>query len=87
MEIMQVRIYGKRGCHLCLEAAHLLDRLRPEWQFEVEYIDIEEDADLRDKFRCQIPVITFNGGQRVALRVTEARLRRALKLASQRQRA
>lgn len=81
---MLIRVYGRAGCHLCLEAAHLLDRLRDTAEFTVEYIDIDNDPALLEKFRCQIPVVSFNGGQRVALRITEERLRRALRLAIQR---
>jgi glutaredoxin len=82
---MLIRLYGRAGCHLCQEAAHLLDRLRETADFTVEYIDIDSNPLLQEKFRCQIPVVSFNGGQRVALRITEERLQRALRLAQKRE--
>jgi thiol-disulfide isomerase/thioredoxin len=82
---MLVQIYGREGCHLCLEAAQLVAKLRQENEFNVEYIDIDSSPDLSCQFRCSIPIVTFNGGQRVALRISEERLRRALRLALQRE--
>jgi glutaredoxin len=76
--ILQVRLYGKPGCCLCDECEELLHRLQNEYSFTLEKHNIEDDAVLRESWRCHIPVVTVNYRQRVALRVTEERLRRAL---------
>ena len=80
---LYVRLYSRPGCCLCDEAAHMLEQLRAEFHFHLEYINIDGDPVLQQKFCCQIPVITMNGGNRVALRITPERLRRALRRASQ----
>jgi glutaredoxin len=75
---LQVRLYGKPGCCLCDECEEILRRLQNEYSFALEKHNIEDDAVLRERWRCHIPVVTVNHRQRVALRVTEERLRRAL---------
>lgn len=77
-----VVLYGHEKCCLCHEAAAMLSTLHHEYSFEVEKIDVLAD----EKYailRCQIPVVTIDGSNRVALRITTARLRRAFERASQ----
>ncbi len=75
---MNVVLYGKMGCCLCDECEILLRVLQPEFGFVLQKIDIESDAVLRERWKFQIPVVTFNGRQRLALRISEARVRRSL---------
>ena len=62
----------------------MLQQLRADYQFELELINIDHDPVLKEKLCCQIPVVTINGGNRVALRITPTRLRRAFERARQR---
>lgn len=80
-----VRLYGKPDCCLCDQAAELLDKLREQYEFVVERVNIEQDPALKEKLAAQIPVITIDGGNRVALNITEERLQRAFKRALQAQ--
>ncbi len=75
---LQVVLYGKPGCCLCDECESLLRGLQSEFGFTLQKIDISRDETLRERWKCHIPVVTVNGHNRVALRITEARLRRAL---------
>ena len=77
---MIVRLYGRPGCCLCDDAEAMLRELRGEFDFQVEKINID-DTDLRERWRCHIPVITFDGSHRLALRITPQRLRRSLERA------
>lgn len=79
-----VVLYGRAGCCLCDEAENLLLTLRPEFDFTLHKIDIDTDSVLLSTFRCQIPVVTIDGGNRVALRVTRERLIRAFHQARRR---
>jgi glutaredoxin len=81
MKQLHVRLYSKPDCHVCGEAISLLESLRGDFDFWVEKINIEEDPALKDRLGRQIPIVTIDGGNRVALRVTEERLRRAFKKA------
>lgn len=85
-----VVIYSRPGCCLCDRAEDILLALQEEFAsgefaFSLRKVNIDDDETLRQKFCCQIPVVMINGGNRVALRVTEERLRRAFYLAAKRQ--
>ncbi len=69
-------LYGKPGCHLCEDAAAILDSLSPEglrWR----HVDIEGDAGLFERFRHSIPVIEIEGGPTLDWPTTRERVRRA----------
>ena len=40
-----ITIYSRHGCHLCDDAENVLESMREELNFEIEVIDIDEDAD------------------------------------------
>ena len=82
---LNVRLYTRRGCHLCDDVHSLIEAVRDEFEFALQIIDIDSDPILQSDFGCSIPVVTINGGNRVALRVNEERLRRALSQAQQRE--
>lgn len=62
----------------------MLEQLHAEFDFVLQHVNIDEDPVLKQKLRCQIPVVTINGGNRVALRITQPRLRRAFQRVLQR---
>lgn len=78
---LHVRLYGRPGCHLCNDAAHLLNTLHSEFDFWVERINIDDDPVICDKLNDHIPVVTINGGNRVQEPVNTDKLRRAFKRA------
>jgi hypothetical protein len=78
---LHVRLYGRPGCTLCNDAAHVLNTLHGDFDFWVERINIDDDLPIREKLNDHIPVVTINGGNRVQEPVTEERLRRAFKRA------
>jgi len=81
MKQLHVRLYSKPDCAVCGEAIALLESLRGDFDFWVDKINIEEDPALKDRLGRQIPIVTIDGGNRVATQVTEERLRRAFKKA------
>ncbi len=81
-----VVLYSRPGCCLCNRAADLLTLLGREFPHELRIVDIDADPTLREKWRCHIPVIFIDGSHRVALRITEERLRRAFSRAVQKRR-
>ena len=46
-------LYSRPGCHLCDLAASLLDRLEISWR----EVNIEEDAELEERYGLEIPVV------------------------------
>ena len=77
MPTLHIRLYSKPGCHLCENAKLLLDEARADFDFLLEEINIEEDPALTERLGTQIPVITFDGGNRVAGQISDEKLRRA----------
>ena len=56
-----VTIYSRLGCHLCDDAEKVLESLREELNFEIEVINIDEDAELVKLYSDQLPVIHIDG--------------------------
>ena len=77
MVTLHVRLYSRPGCHLCEGALQMLETLRDDFDFLLEEVNIDEDPALKDRLGEQIPVITIDGGNRVAGSVTPDKLRRA----------
>jgi uncharacterized membrane protein len=60
-----VRLYSKQDCHLCEDAKAILDGVAGDAPFEVQVIDIEQDAVLNKLFGEHIPVVDFGEGGRL----------------------
>lgn len=85
--MLHVRLYTRRGCRACDHVSPMLRELQSEFEFALEFVDIESDPNLSARWGCSIPVVTVDGGNQVAGRVTLDRLRAALSRAQQRREA
>lgn len=56
---MRYRLFSKPGCHLCEVMQAAVGRLDPE--AETQVVDINTDAELRDRFGVRIPVLEHGG--------------------------
>jgi hypothetical protein len=54
-----VTLYGRHGCHLCIEARLLLDRLAPRYGFEILEVDVDGDAALLAQYDRVVPVVSL----------------------------
>ncbi len=61
-------LYERPGCHLCEDAAVLLDAMIGPDRYE--RLDIEADDDLLVRYAHRIPVMTLNGQDRLELVIT-----------------
>jgi len=73
-----VVLYGKDGCHLCDDAAAILQRLGRELGIAWTKVDITSDAAIFERFRYRIPVIEVVGGQMLDWPTTAHRVRQAV---------
>lgn len=71
---MRLTLYGKPGCHLCEDAAHLLAGLAAEFGWEITETDITGDPALEERFRYAIPVVDVDGAALVYPPITAERL-------------
>lgn len=78
MTVRRVTLVGARGCHLCENARHVVERVRAEFPFEFEEIDITGDAELERAYRERIPVVLVDGEEAFTYVVHPEGLRRRL---------
>ena len=74
----KVTIYSRQRCHLCEDAENTLRSLREELNFEIEVIDIDEDAELVKLYSDQVPVIHIDGIHHDFYKVDPLRFRSSL---------
>jgi len=73
-----ITVYSKPDCHLCVEAMAVLERLREEFGFEVEELDITSDDQLHRAYFERIPVVLLDGEELCEYFVQEEVLRERL---------
>lgn len=56
-EALRVTLYEREGCGLCEETHQALLRIRLERALDIERVDVERDADLRDRYTLRVPVL------------------------------
>jgi glutaredoxin len=73
-----VTLYGKAGCHLCLEARAVVSALQEELRFALEEVDVSLDPRLHNVYGERIPVVAIDGEDALELVISEQDLRAAL---------
>ena len=71
-------LLGKPGCHLCDEMQAVLERVLAERGGTYVKKDLAEDAELRRRYRFEIPVLFRDGREVARHRVTAEELERIL---------
>lgn len=74
----RVTLYSRPACHLCDVAREVVAAVCAELGESFVEIDIDEDADLQDRFGEEVPVTFVDGAQHDFWRVNATRLRTAL---------
>ena len=74
-----VTLYGRPGCHLCDEAARLLDELRSGVDFDLDYVNIETNPVLEASYRWAVPVVVVGGAEVMRAPIRADRLEPALR--------
>lgn len=75
----RVTLYTRVGCHLCEDARAVVERVCADLGEEFEEVDIDADPQLRERFGDEVPVTFVDGKQHDFWRVSEERLRAALR--------
>ena len=74
----RVTVYTRQDCHLCEVAVEVVARVCADLGESFDLIDIDADAELRERFTDEVPVTFVDGRQHDFWRVDEQRLRAAL---------
>ena len=79
MKKATVTIYSRPGCHLCDEARKAIQASGCDDEVELEEVDVDQDAALRERYGNDIPVIFINGVKVFKHRVEPAEFKRKLR--------
>ena len=74
----QVFLYSRPGCHLCDDAAELLERLAQRIPITIIEVNILGDIDLYERYKHSIPVVALAGGPTLAAPICADELERLL---------
>jgi len=74
----KVTLYTRAGCCLCEDAKRVLEAVRGRANFDLDEIDIDSNAELRQTYNDEVPVIAINGSKAFKYRVTEQELLKKL---------
>ena len=74
----KITIYSRNGCHLCDDAFNTLESMREELNFEIDVIDIDQNAELVKLYSDQVPVIHIDGEHHDFYKVDPVRFRSSL---------
>ncbi len=58
----QLTLYSRTGCHLCEDMLQQLQRLQTELAFELDVVDIDDDAGLVERYGSRVPVLQNRAG-------------------------
>ncbi|MED4080190.1 glutaredoxin family protein [Halalkalibacterium halodurans] len=61
--MLKVTFYSKEQCPLCDKGLAKMKRLKDEFSFDLEVVDIYEDDELLEKYQLMIPVVAINDEQ------------------------
>ncbi len=61
MSVIPLEFYFRSGCHLCEDMWQHLDELREELGFVLHPVDIDQNAELQQRFGHLIPVLEGEG--------------------------
>ena len=73
-----ITVYSKPDCHLCVDAMAILERVQPEFGFELSEVDITSDERLHRAYFERIPVVLLDGEELCEYFVEESVLRERL---------
>ncbi|CAN5730042.1 glutaredoxin family protein [soil metagenome] len=74
----KVIIYSRPGCHLCEEAKTAMRAAGCEDQYELDEVNIENEPELLELYKDDIPVITLNGVEAFRHRVKSVEFGKAV---------
>ena len=54
---MKAKLFTTLGCHLCEEALVLLQQVQPEFDLQLEQVEIADSEELMEQYGIRIPVV------------------------------
>jgi glutaredoxin len=76
---LRLVLYSRVDCCLCDEMKTIIRQLAERTPFELEEIDVDSSADLKQKYGEEVPVLFINGRKAFKYRLTAKQLAARLK--------
>lgn len=73
-------LYTRAGCHLCDDMAHALRALLRGSDVRIRAVDVDSEAQLRERYGLRVPVLTLDDEVLCEARLDEEAVRDALRL-------
>ena len=54
-------VYYRQGCHLCEEMAGHLHQHQAEFNYQLNWVDIDKDPELKRIYDVDVPVVRYKG--------------------------
>lgn len=58
---LRLIVYGREGCHLCEDMWHTLLDFQKQDGFALEWVDVDDSAELARDFGARVPVLMAGG--------------------------
>src|SRR5262245_24293187 len=58
---MRIVVYTRQHCHLCDEANEFLSREQARLGFQLQWIDVDDNGELKALYGDWVPVVEING--------------------------
>ena len=78
-----VIVYTRPGCHLCDDLKEVILSAGCNELFTFDEINIDGDADLYQRYRYDIPVVTINGVEKFMHRMSQEEFTAAIRAAAE----
>jgi glutaredoxin len=78
VELRQVVVYSRKGCHLCEIIKETLSKLQRRGGFIWREVDVDGDDELRHRFTDEVPVVFIDGHKAFKYRMDEQEFLRKL---------
>jgi glutaredoxin len=75
---LEVTLYTRPGCHLCEDAKAIVEPLLAEFGAALREVNIDDDAELTQRYGMDIPVIFIGAHKAAKHRVDARQFRRQL---------
>jgi glutaredoxin len=75
----KLKLYTRKDCCLCDEMKAVVRRVAAKIPLDLEEIDVDGAAELREEFGAEVPVLFIDGRKAFKYRVTPRELERKLK--------
>ncbi len=75
----QLTLYARENCCLCEEMKEIVRKVATEVSLEIVEVNVDDEPNLKEKYRNEVPVLFINGRKAFKVRVTVKELRKRLR--------